>query len=208
MAFSGMKAAMGGVIGIPIVDGIMRDHVKSVADAQYQLQFLTNIQKGSYQELLKQELQSYIKRQEAAKLDREEKQKQIELAKQLALAEKGRGEIPQKEAEIESLRNKLKNAYGEERQQIVDAIALRQQELAILVGFGIAAKTGLKAISKGGKSKGVSGGNMTSYSGGGAVAGYSGAMATTSAMNINVTGRISGSDIVLSYDKTKDNKSR
>ena len=49
---------------------------------------------------------------------------------------------------------------------------------------------------------------MTSYSGGGAVAGYSGAMATTSAMNINVTGRISGSDIVLSYDKTKDNKSR
>ena len=38
--------------------------------------------------------------------------------------------------------------------------------------------------------------------------GYSGAMATTSAMNINVTGRISGSDIVLSYDKTKDNKSR
>ena len=58
-----------------------------------------------------------------------------------------------------------------------------------------------------GKGKGVSGGNMTSYSGGGAVAGYSGAMATTSAMNINVTGRISGSDIVLSYDKTKDNKS-
>lgn len=342
-----------------VVDGMMRG-INSVAEAQAKLKTLTDIQKGSYQELLKQELQSYIKRQEAAKLDREEKQKQIELANQLAAAEKGRGEIPQKEAEIESLRNKLKNASGEERQQIIDAIALRQQELAILrmttaekvkarnekaiqtpamtgfdintkwaeggklkatdpftawlvgnktsrqgaideytkdmaavdalsqqfigavqqgmigsfdalssalagvgdmdaaaivsaiispladmaisagtlimltgqgieslktaltgffgvgavaagailVGFGIAAKTGLKAISKGGKGKGVSGGNMTSYSGGGAVAGYSGAMATTSAMNINVTGRISGSDIVLSYDKTKDNKSR
>lgn len=342
-----------------VVNGIMRE-INSVAEAQAKLKTLTDIEKGSYQELLKQELQAYIKRQEAAKLDREEKQKQIELANQLALAEKGRGEIPQKEAEIESLRNKLKNASGEERQQIIDAIALRQQELAILrmttaekvkarnekaiqtpamtgfdinakwqeggklnatdpftawlegnkasrqgaideytqdmaavdalsqqfigavqqgiigsfdalssalagvgdmdaaaivsaiispladmaisagtlimltgqgieslkvalmgffgvgaiaagailVGFGIAAKTGLKAISKGGKGKGVSGGNMTSYSGGGAVAGYSGAMATTSAMNINVTGRISGSDIVLSYDKTKDNKSR
>lgn len=343
-----------------IVDGIMQEHVKSAADAQYQLQFLTNIQKGSYQELLKQELEAYVKRANAAKLEQEEKKKQIELANQLAAAEKGRGEIPQKEAEIESLRNKLKNAFGEERQQIIDTIALRHQELAILrmttaekvkarnekaiqtpaitgfdinakwqeggtlnatdpftawlegnkasrqgaideytqdmaavdalsqqfigavqqgmigsfdalssalagvgdmdaaaivsaiispladmaisagtlimltgqgieslktaltgffgvgavaagailVGFGIAAKTGLKAISKGGKGKGVSGGNMTSYSGGGAVAGYSGAMATTSAMNINVTGRISGSDIVLSYDKTKDNKSR
>ena len=342
-----------------VVDGMMRG-INSVAEAQAKLKTLTDIQKGSYQELLKQELQSYIKRQEAAKLDKEEKQRQIELANQLALAEKGRGEIPQKEAEIESLRNKLKNAFGEERQGIIDAIALRQQELAILrmttaekvkarnekaiqtpamtgfdinakwqeggklnatdpfttwlegnkasrqgaideytqdmaavdalsqqfigavqqgmigsfdalssalagvgdmdaaaivsaiispladmaisagtlimltgqgieslktaltgffgvgavaagailVGFGIAAKTGLKAIAKGGKGKGVSGGNMTSYSGGGAVAGYSGAMATTSAMNINVTGRISGSDIVLSYDKTKDNKSR
>ena len=115
-----------------IVDSIMQDNVKSVADAQYQLQFLTNIQKGSYQELLKQELEAYIKRTNAAKLDREEKQRQIELTKQLALAEKGRGEIPQKEAEIESLRNKLKNAFGEERQGIIDAIALRQQELAIL----------------------------------------------------------------------------
>ena len=28
----------------------MQNNVKSVADAQYQLQFLTNIQKGSYQE--------------------------------------------------------------------------------------------------------------------------------------------------------------
>ena len=342
-----------------VVNGIMRE-INSVAQAQAKLKTLTDVEKGSYQELLKQELQAYIKRQEAAKLDREEKQRQIELANQLAIAEKGRGEIPQKEAEIESLRNKLKNAFGEERQQIVDTIGLRQQELAILrmttaekvkarnekaiqtpamtgfdinakwqeggklnatdpftawlegnkasrqgaideytqdmaavdalsqqfigavqqgmigsfdalssalagvgdmdaaaivsaiispladmaisagtlimltgqgieslkvalmgffgvgaiaagailVGFGIAAKTGLKAISKGGKGKGVSGGNMTSYSGGGAVAGYSGAMATTSAMNINVTGRISGSDIVLSYDKTKDNKSR
>lgn len=343
-----------------IVDGIMEEQVKSAADAQYQLQFLTNVQKGSYQELLKQELQAYIKRANAAKLDQEEKQKQIALAKQLAEAEKGRGEIPQKEAEIENLRNKLKNAFGEERQQIIDTIALRQQELAvlrmttaeklkarnekaiqtpamtgfdinaknpmggtlnpkqpfddwlknnkdsrqgaidditndmatidalsqqfvgaiqqgaissldalssalagvgdmnagqivaaiispladmaisagtlimltgqgieslkvaltgffgvgaiaagaILVGFGVAAKTGLKAIAKGSKGGAAGGGNMTSYSGGGAVAGYSGAMATTSAMSINVTGRISGSDIVLSYDKTKDNKSR
>ena len=55
-----------------IVDGIMQEHVKSVADAQYQLQFLTNIQKGSYQELLKQELEAYIKRTNAAKLDQEE----------------------------------------------------------------------------------------------------------------------------------------
>lgn len=343
-----------------VVNGIMRE-INSVAEAQAKLKTLTDIEKGSYQELLKQELQAYIKRQEAAKLDREEKQKQIELTKQLALAEKGRGEIPQKEAEIESLRNKLKNAFGEERQQIIDAIALRQQELAILrmttaekvkarnekaiqtpamTGFDINAKwqeggklnatdpftawlennkkarqgaiedlstdiaeaedlskrfnwavaaavaggmqelangimgvgdvdlgsviaallspfgdlaiqLGMFALATGlgisaifeslatlnpaasiaagialialgsvikagvsalGKSKGKSGGagsaSTTSYSGGGAVAGYSGAMATTSAMNINVTGRISGSDIVLSYDKTKDNKSR
>ena len=99
---------------------------------------------------------------------------------------------------IESLKTALTGFFG------VGAVAAG----AILVGFGIAAKTGLNAIAKGGKGKGVSGGNMTSYSGGGAVAGYSGAMATTSAMNINVTGRISGSDIVLSYDKTRDNKSR
>jgi hypothetical protein len=344
-----------------IVDGIMQEHVKSVADAQYQLQFLTNIQKGSYQELLKQELEAYVKRANAAKLEQEEKQKQIELANQLAAAEKGRGEIPQKEAEIESLRNKLKNASGEERQQIVDAIALRQQELALLrmttaekvkarnekavqtpamtgfdinakwaeggnlnandpftawlennkkarqgaiddlstdiaeveelskrfneavamsvaggmqelvngvmgvgdvnfgsvvaallspfgdlaiqlgmialtAGLGISAileslttlnpaaaiaagialialgsviKAGVSALGKSkGKSSGVGNASTTSYSGGGAVAGYSGAMATTSAMNINVTGRISGSDIVLSYDKAKDNKSR
>ena len=342
-----------------VVNGIMRE-INSVAEAQAKLKTLTDVEKGSYQELLKQELQAYIKRANAAKLDQEEKQKQIALAKQLAEAEKGRGEIPQKEAEIENLKNKLKNAFGEERQQIIDTIALRQQELAvlrmttaeklkarnekaiqtpamtgfdinaknpmggtlnpkqpfddwlknnkdsrqgaidditndmatidalsqqfvgaiqqgaissldalssalagvgdmntgqivaaiispladmaisagtlimltgkgieslktaltgffgvgaiaagaILVGFGVAAKTGLKAISKGSKGGATGGGNMTSYSGGGAVAGYSGAMATTSAMNINVTGRISGSDIVLSYDKTKDNKSR
>ena len=115
-----------------IVDEYMKD-VNSVEEAQRRLATMSGKYAPlSYLNLYKQELEAYVKRANAAKLEQEEKKKQIELANQLAAAEKGRGEIPQKEAEIESLRNKLKNAFGEERQGIIDAIALRQQELAIL----------------------------------------------------------------------------
>lgn len=321
-----------------IVDGIMEEHVKSVADAQYQLQFLTNVQKGSYQELLKQELEAYIKRANAAKVEQEEKSKLLAIEKQkvklsesvkyaadtastavsktnelfnklavtpdVVLNVKIDREIATTNAMVDEIEfptftmddeiqlEFLNEANDAIQSEIDDSISKMQekmskvnmmakafegavvssitgglQELAngiigvgdvdlstvvaallnpfgdLLIQLGVIALTtglGIEAIltslttlnpvaavaagialialgsvvkagvSALGKNKGKAGdtAGVTSYSGGGAVAGYSGAMATTSAMSINVTGRISGSDIVLSYDKTKDNKSR
>ena len=76
-----------------------------------------------------------------------------------------------------------------------------------LIALGSVIKAGVSML---GKSKGKSSGGATSqsttaYTGGGSAYTPNAAMAN---MNINVTGKISGNDIVLSYDKTKDNKSR
>lgn len=76
-----------------------------------------------------------------------------------------------------------------------------------LIALGSVIKAGVSML---GKSKGKSNGGATSqsttaYTGGGSAYTPNAAMAN---MNINVTGKISGNDIVLSYDKTKDNKSR
>ena len=95
---------------------------------------------------------------------------------------------------------------------ILDSLATLNPGAAIAAGIAlIALGSVIKAgVSMLGKSKGKSNGGATSqsttaYTGGGSAYTPNVAMAN---MNINVTGRISGNDIVLSYDKTKDNKSR
>lgn len=95
---------------------------------------------------------------------------------------------------------------------ILDSLATLNPGAAIAAGVAlIALGSVIKAgVSMLGKSKGKSNGGATSqsttaYTGGSSVYTPNAAMAN---MNINVTGKISGNDIVLSYDKTKDNKSR
>ena len=95
---------------------------------------------------------------------------------------------------------------------ILDSLATLNPGAAIAAGIAlIALGSVIKAgVSMLGKSKGKSNGGATSqsttaYTGGGSAYTPNVAMAN---MNINVTGKISGNDIVLSYDKTKDNKSR
>lgn len=84
---------------------------------------------------------------------------------------------------------------------------------AILVGIGVAARAGLSAIaSSGGNSGSSSYSPNTSFSGGGSYSGassqYGYASYRAQSVDVNVTGRISGQDIVLASDKYLKNKSR
>lgn len=104
---------------------------------------------------------------------------------------------------IESLKAALSGFFG------VGAIAAG----AILVGIGVAARAGLSAIASSGGSSGSSSYSPnTSFSGGGSYSGassqYGYASYRAQSVDINVTGRISGQDIVLASDKYLKNKSR
>ena len=104
---------------------------------------------------------------------------------------------------IESLKAALSGFFG------VGAIAAG----AILVGIGVAARAGLSAIaSSGGNSGSSSYSPNTSFSGGSSYSGvssqYGYASYRTQSVDVNVTGRISGQDIVLASDKYLKNKSR
>lgn len=104
---------------------------------------------------------------------------------------------------IESLKAALSGFFG------VGAIAAG----AILVGIGVAARAGLSAIaSSGGNSGSSSYSPNTSFSGGGSYSGassqYGYASYRAQSVDVNVTGRISGQDIVLASDKYLKNKSR
>lgn len=104
---------------------------------------------------------------------------------------------------IESLKAALSGFFG------VGAIAAG----AILVGIGVAARAGLSAIASSGGSSGSSSYSPnTSFSGGGSYSGASGQYGYASyraqSVDVNVTGRISGQDIVLASDKYLKNKSR
>lgn len=104
---------------------------------------------------------------------------------------------------IESLKAALSGFFG------VGAIAAG----AILVGIGVAARAGLSAIASSGGSSGSSSYSPnTSFSGGGSYSGassqYGYASYRTQSVDVNVTGRISGQDIVLASDKYLKNKSR
>ena len=84
---------------------------------------------------------------------------------------------------------------------------------AILVGIGVAARAGLSAIaSSGGNSGSSSYSPNTSFSGGSSYSGvssqYGYASYRAQSVDVNVTGRISGQDIVLASDKYLKNKSR
>lgn len=104
---------------------------------------------------------------------------------------------------IESLKAALSGFFG------VGAIAAG----AILVGIGVAARAGLSAIASSGSSSGGSNySSNTSFSGGGNYSGssnqYGYASYREQSVDVNVTGRISGQDIVLASDKYLKNKSR
>lgn len=104
---------------------------------------------------------------------------------------------------IESLKDALSGFFG------VGAIAAG----AILVGIGVAARAGLSAIASSGGSSGSSSYSPnTSFSGGGSYSGassqYGYASYRAQSVDVNVTGRISGQDIVLASDKYLKNKSR
>nr|DAI16524.1 MAG TPA: hypothetical protein [Caudoviricetes sp.] len=104
---------------------------------------------------------------------------------------------------IESLKKSLFGFNG------ISAIAAG----AILVGIGVAARAGLSAIaSSGGSSGNSSYSSNTSFSGGGSYSGassqYGYASYRAQSVDVNVTGRISGQDIVLASDKYLKNKSR
>lgn len=104
---------------------------------------------------------------------------------------------------IESLKAALSGFFG------VGAIAAG----AILVGIGVAARAGLSAIASSGGSSGSSSYSPnTSFSGGSSYSGASGQYGYASyraqSVDVNVTGRISGQDIVLASDKYLKNKSR
>ena len=104
---------------------------------------------------------------------------------------------------IESLKAALSGFFG------VGAIAAG----AILVGIGVAARAGLSAIASSGGSSGSSSYSPnTSFSGGGSYSGassqYGYASYRAQSVDVNVTGRISGQDIVLASDKYLKNKSR
>ena len=104
---------------------------------------------------------------------------------------------------IESLKAALSGFFG------VGAIAAG----AILVGIGVAARAGLSAIaSSGGNSGSSSYSPNTSFSGGGSYSGassqYGYASYRAQSVDVNVTGRLSGQDIVLASDKYLKNKSR
>lgn len=84
---------------------------------------------------------------------------------------------------------------------------------AILVGIGVAARAGLSAIASSGGSSGSSSYSPnTSFSGGSSYSGvssqYGYASYRAQSVDVNVTGRISGQDIVLASDKYLKNKSR
>lgn len=84
---------------------------------------------------------------------------------------------------------------------------------AILVGIGVAARAGLSAIASSGGSSGSSSYSPnTSFSGGGSYSGassqYGYASYRAQSVDVNVTGRISGQDIVLASNKYLKNKSR
>lgn len=104
---------------------------------------------------------------------------------------------------IESLKAALSGFFG------VGAIAAG----AILVGIGVAARAGLSAIASSGGSSGSSSYSPnTSFSGGSSYSGassqYGYASYRAQSVDVNVTGRISGQDIVLASDKYLKNKSR
>lgn len=104
---------------------------------------------------------------------------------------------------IESLKKSLFGFNG------ISAIAAG----AILVGIGVAARAGLSAIaSSGGNSGSSSYSPNTSFSGGSSYSGassqYGYASYRAQSVDVNVTGRISGQDIVLASDKYLKNKSR
>ena len=104
---------------------------------------------------------------------------------------------------IESLKAALSGFFG------VGAIAAG----AILVGIGVAARAGLSEIASSGGSSGSSSYSPnTSFSGGGSYSGassqYGYASYRAQSVDVNVTGRISGQDIVLASDKYLKNKSR
>jgi hypothetical protein len=104
---------------------------------------------------------------------------------------------------IESLKKSLFGFNG------ISAIAAG----AILVGIGVAARAGLSAIASSGGSSGSSSYYPnTSFSGGSSYSGassqYGYASYRAQSVDVNVTGRISGQDIVLASDKYLKNKSR
>lgn len=104
---------------------------------------------------------------------------------------------------IESLKESLFGFNG------ISAIAAG----AILVGIGVAARAGLSAIASSGGSSGSSSYSPnTSFSGGSSYSGassqYGYASYRAQSVDVNVTGRISGQDIVLASDKYLKNKSR
>lgn len=104
---------------------------------------------------------------------------------------------------IESLKKSLFGFNG------ISAIAAG----AILVGIGVAARAGLSAIASSGGSSGSSSYSPnTSFSGGSSYSGassqYGYASYRAQSVDVNVTGRISGQDIVLASDKYLKNKSR
>ena len=104
---------------------------------------------------------------------------------------------------IESLKAALSGFFG------VGAIAAG----AILVGIGVAARAGLSAIASSGGSSGSSSYSPnTSFSGGSSYSGassqYGYASYRAQSVDVNVSGRISGQDIVLASDKYLKNKSR
>ena len=72
---------------------------------------------------------------------------------------------------------------------------------AALIAAGAAAKSGLAALAKGGASR-------TSYSSSGVSSARSETQTIQTEMTVYVTGRISGSDILLSGKKTQDNYNR
>lgn len=109
----------------------MKDEVKSIADAQFQLKSLGSDRSG-YRQMLADELNNFIKREKLRKDELAATAAQLAQEKQLEEARKGFGAIPQKQREIEALQDAIKNASAVELPALNNALYARQQELELL----------------------------------------------------------------------------
>ena len=113
-----------------IIDGYM-EQIKTAAQAQQMIKDLGGLQTG-WAQGLKDELNNFIKREQLRKDELAATAAQLAQEKQLEEARKGFGAIPQKQREIESLQEAIKNASAVELPALNDALYARQQELELL----------------------------------------------------------------------------
>ena len=113
-----------------IIDGYM-EQIKTAAQAQQMIKDLGGLQTG-WAQGLKDELNNFIKREQLRKDELAATKAQLAQEKQLEEARKGFGAIPQKQREIESLQEAIKNASAVELPALNDALYARQQELELL----------------------------------------------------------------------------